>query len=99
MNGITLTWRSWSTTATCVAGLTTSLFAAAIVTPALADAETFRANCAKCHSRAATIARQIKGDTPDQRKAQLETFLTTHHAEDPAVRERIATYLLTLTAK
>jgi mono/diheme cytochrome c family protein len=85
--------------ATCVAGLTASFFGEATITPALADAETFRANCAKCHSRAATIARRIKGDTVDQRKAQLDTFLATHHAEDPAVRERVVTYLMTLTAK
>ncbi len=99
MNGSTWSWRSWAAMATCVAGLTASFFGEATITPALADAETFRANCAKCHSRAATIARQIKGDTVDQRKAQLDTFLATHHAEDPAVRERVVTYLMTLTAK
>ena len=99
MNGTTPAWRSWFATATCIAGLTASLVVGATVTDALADAETFRSNCAKCHSRAATIARQIKGDTPDQRKAQLETFLATHHAEDPALRERIVAYLMMLTSK
>lgn len=93
------TRRWWSVTALSVAGLTVLVFGDAAVAPALADAETFRANCAKCHPRATTIAQRVKGDTADARKSALDAFLSKHHAENPEVRERIVAYLITLPTK
>lgn len=76
-----------------------AVFACAAVGPALADAEAFRINCAKCHARAQTVAKGLKGDTAEARRAALEAFLSTHHADDPAIRAQIAAYLVTLAGK
>lgn len=49
--------------------------------PAVADAALFQTHCAKCHARATTIARTLKGTTPDEKTRLLDTMLTNHHAE------------------
>lgn len=88
----------WLWTATHIFGFSVSVFGVAIVSPALADAEIFRANCAACHPRATILAQRLKGDTANERKATLETFLSAHHAEDPAIRARVVAYLVDLAA-
>jgi len=78
-------------------GLCAVLFSA---TPAaLADAQTFKELCVKCHARASTLARSIKGATPAEKTAWLDGFLTTHHADDPAERAKLVGYLIGLAAK
>lgn len=82
-------------------GLAAGLFAALIwpASTALADAQTFRERCVACHARASTLARSIGGSTVAEKTAWLEAFLATHHADDPAVRASLVTYLVGLTAK
>lgn len=64
---------------------------------AAADAEAYKAQCGKCHARAASIAKRLKGATPDEKAAALDTFLVQHHAPDEAVRKRIVAYLVGLS--
>ena len=64
-----------------------------------ADAQTYRELCSKCHARATTIARSIKGGTSAEKSEWLGTFLTSHHAGDPAQRAKLVSYLVGLTGK
>jgi hypothetical protein len=69
------------------------------VQPVVADAALFQAHCAKCHARATTLARSLKGATVEEKTRLLETILATHHADDPATRAKLAAYLVSLTSK
>jgi hypothetical protein len=60
---------------------------------------TFTAYCGKCHARAASIARGVKGNTKHDRRETLDEFLSGHHAEDPAVRAEIVDYLIGLLSQ
>lgn len=62
------------------------------------EAASFKTHCAKCHPRAGTLARSLKGDTRDERTAALAAFLVSHHCEDPAARAAIVAYLVGLSA-
>ena len=77
------------------------IFAAAAMSSAAAraDAALFGQSCGKCHARASTLARALKGDTPAEKAAALDTFLAKHHAEDAVTRARIVAYLAGLAAK
>lgn len=55
-------------------------------------------HCAKCHGRVGTLARNLKGDTRDERAATLSKFLEDHHIDDPVARAAIVEYLVELTA-
>jgi hypothetical protein len=66
---------------------------------AFADVQTYKERCVKCHARAATLARSLKGATPAEKTAWLEGFLATHHVDDAAERARLVDYLIGLTAK
>jgi hypothetical protein len=66
---------------------------------ALADAQTYKDRCVKCHARAATLARSLKGTTPAEKAAWLDGFLTTHHADDAVERAKLVDYMIGLTAK
>jgi len=57
----------------------------------------FQTHCSKCHSRASTLARRLKGDTRDERAAALSKFLEDHHLDDPAARAAIVNYLVEQT--
>lgn len=73
--------------------------AAAAVMPARADSETYKADCAKCHARAATLARNLKGATPAEKAEALDAFLVGHHAGDETRRKRIVEYLVGLARR
>ena len=60
---------------------------------AKADADLFKERCAKCHARASVLARNLKGQTTEDKATALDTFLKTHHADDAQVREKIIAYL------
>jgi hypothetical protein len=66
---------------------------------ASADAALFKDRCSKCHARAATLARGLKGETPAAKTAALDAFLKGHHAEDADTRSRIVAYLVGLSGK
>ncbi len=66
---------------------------------ALADAQTYKERCVKCHARAATLARSLKGTTPGEKAAWLVGFLATHHVDDEVERAKLVDYLIGLTAK
>jgi hypothetical protein len=53
----------------------------------------------KCHQRAASVARKLKGDTLEELTAALDKFLSTYHAEDPKVRAAVIDYLIELAAQ
>jgi hypothetical protein len=66
---------------------------------ASADADLFKDRCSKCHVRAATLARGLKGGTTEAKTTALDTFLKGHHAEDADTRSRIVAYLIGLSGK
>lgn len=62
-----------------------------------AVAETvFTEHCGKCHARAASVARSVKGNGEQDRRETLDKFLSSHHAEDLALRAEIVDYLIGL---
>ena len=65
----------------------------------LADQRVFKAHCGKCHQRAVSVARDLKGDTLEERTDALDKFLSTHHAEDPKLRAVVIDYLIGLSAQ
>jgi len=75
------------------------LFAAVWSSAAVGDTRVFTEHCAKCHQRAASVARELKGDTLEERTAALDKFLSTHHAEDPKVRAAVIDYLIGLSTQ
>jgi hypothetical protein len=64
-------------------------------TAALAETA-FTEHCGKCHARAASVARSVKGNTEQERRETLDKFLSSHHAEDPALRAEVVEYLIGL---
>ena len=56
----------------------------------------FTEHCGKCHARAASVARGVKGNTDQDRRETLDKFLSSHHAEDPALRAEVVEYLIGL---
>jgi len=66
---------------------------------AAADEQAFKEHCGKCHARAASLARNLKGPTTEDRAATLAKFLQTHHAEDAKARTGIVDYLVGLSAQ
>lgn len=66
---------------------------------AAADAETFKAQCGTCHARAASLARGLKGETPEKKAELLDAFLANHHAPDAAIRKRIVAYLVDMAGR
>ncbi len=88
------------TSGRCAAALVLALAVGALApASARADAAQFNEHCAKCHARAAALAHGLKGQTPDEKSSQLDTFLKTHHADDAQVRAKIVAYLLGLSGK
>jgi hypothetical protein len=62
-----------------------------------AGAETvFTEHCGKCHPRAASVARSVKGNSEQDRREALDRFLSSHHAEGPTLRAEIVDYLIGL---
>jgi len=61
-------------------------------------AATFKAHCSKCHPRASTLARNLKGGTRGERTAFLSELLESHHGVDPIDRAAIIEYLVGQTA-
>jgi hypothetical protein len=64
-----------------------------------ADADVFKDRCGKCHARATTLARGLKGETAEAKTAALDAFLKGHHAEDAEIRARIVAFLVGLSGK
>lgn len=64
-----------------------------------ADAALFNQRCAKCHSRASTVAVRLKGKTAEEKASHLDAFLNTHYAREPEVREKLVAYLVGLSSK
>ena len=58
---------------------------------------TFKTHCAKCHGRVAALARNLEGETRDERVAALSRFLEDHHLDDPAARAAIVKCLVEQT--
>ncbi|MGE3528302.1 MAG: hypothetical protein AB7G54_02610 [Methyloceanibacter sp.] len=56
----------------------------------------FEENCAKCHPRPAFVARNVPGNSEQERRHVLDQILSTHHAEAPALRAEIIDYLIGL---
>ncbi len=66
---------------------------------AIADEQAFKEHCGQCHARAASLARNLKGPTVEDRAARLTEFLKTHHTEDAKAHTVIADYLVGLSAQ
>ncbi|MCS6932932.1 MAG: hypothetical protein NZM27_12065 [Acetobacteraceae bacterium] len=49
--------------------------------------------CANCHRTPARFMRRFMEMTPEQRRAELDRFLTGHYAPDAARREAIIAWL------
>jgi hypothetical protein len=64
---------------------------------AWADPAAFEANCARCHPRAKTLARSLKGQNREERAAALSSRLESHHCDDADVRAKIVDYLVGLS--
>jgi hypothetical protein len=62
------------------------------------DAVAFKTHCSKCHQRASTLQRNLKGDTRQERAAILSKFLESHHVADPIDRTAVVEYLVGQTA-
>lgn len=75
------------------------LAALTVTPPAVADAGLFAEHCAKCHARATTLSRSLKGSTAEEKRALLDRLLLTHHAPDAVVREKIVAYLVGIAGK
>ena len=60
---------------------------------------TFKEYFGKCYARPASVVRGLSGNTEEQRRNALDTFLSTYHSEDPQLREEIVGYLLDLARK
>jgi mono/diheme cytochrome c family protein len=59
----------------------------------------FKENCAKCHARAASVARSVQGNTEQERRKALDQLLRSHHAEDPTLRAEVVDYLIGLSGQ
>lgn len=70
-----------------------------LTVPALADAALFAEHCAKCHARATSVARSLKGSSADEKSALLDKLLPAHHAPDAEVRKKIVAYLVSIASK
>lgn len=70
----------------------------AFATAAAAE-RAFKEHCGKCHSRATSVARGLKGDTERERRETLAKFLPSHHAQDAKPRAEIIDYLIGLSAQ
>ncbi|HUG62659.1 MAG TPA: hypothetical protein VMP03_12485 [Methylomirabilota bacterium] len=75
---------------------------AAFAAPAFAEeadvakgAEDFVTVCGECHRGAERIAGRLEGEGEDK-AAALDTFLTTHYAEDETLRRDIVGYIMSL---
>lgn len=70
---------------------------AALALPARAQAPdgeaAYREACASCHRTPVRFMRRYLDMTPEQRQAELERFLTGHHAPDAARRGAIIAWL------
>lgn len=66
---------------------------------ATADEISFKQYCAKCHPRAASVARGLGGKTAEERSILLDKFLATHHAEDEKLRADIINFLIGLSSQ
>lgn len=88
------------TSGRCAAAIVLALAVSAFAPAAArADAALFNEHCAKCHARAAALARGLEGETPNEKSSQLDAFLKTHHADDAQVRAMIVAYLVGLSGK
>lgn len=70
-----------------------------LTTVVWADAALFADTCVKCHARAATLARSLKGASAAEKSEALDKFLAQHHAADAAARARLVAYLVGLAPK
>lgn len=73
--------------------------AAAWSDKAVADEQAFKEHCGQCHARAASLARNLKGSTAEDRAAMLAKFLEAHHTQDAKARTVIVDYLVGLSAR
>jgi mono/diheme cytochrome c family protein len=60
---------------------------------AISGEAAYAENCAACHRTPSRFMRRYTAKPPEQRQAELDTFLTGHHAPDPAVRAAIIGWL------
>jgi mono/diheme cytochrome c family protein len=88
-----------SKTVRCAAAVLLVLGGTFATPPAQADASLFKEHCAKCHARAAAVARGLKGQSAVEKSSQLDVFLKTHYAEDAQLRAKIVAYLVALSGK
>jgi mono/diheme cytochrome c family protein len=72
---------------------------AALSGKAIADEQAFKEHCGECHARAASLARNLKGSTAEERTTMLAQFLETHHTKDAKARTAVIDYLVGLSAK
>ena len=79
--------------------MTVGLWAFASGVGTAAAEEAFQKHCARCHPRAASVARSSSGQTDKERKEAFDRFLASHHAEDPKLRAAIVDYLIGLSAQ
>lgn len=63
------------------------------------DATAYQVACGECHPAPAAIARKIKGETEDEKRAYLTNLLKRHHPPDPVMIDGIIGYLLALPKK
>ncbi len=63
------------------------------------DATAYQLACGKCHPAAAVIARKIRGETEDEKRAYLMNLIQGHHPPDPTMIENVIGYLLALPKK
>lgn len=82
----------------CLLGLHVSAIAD-VRKAAAQDATAYQKACGDCHRAPATLARKIRGDTQEEKKAYLRALLARHHTPDPAEIDHIIGYLLTPTKK
>jgi hypothetical protein len=57
---------------------------------------TFKEHCGKCHTRLSSVLGGLNGNAEQERRASLDEFLSTHHAEDAKLRAEIIDYLIKL---
>jgi len=66
---------------------------------AIADEQAFKEHCGECHARAASLVRNLKGSSVEERTAMLAKFLETHRTKDAKSRTAIIDYLVGLSAQ
>lgn len=73
------------------------IIAAALQSASAATPEeaAYNATCLSCHSSVSRVVKKVQGGDEVAKRAYLDTFLASHHAEDKALRDQIIQYLVT----